>query len=185
MAGFDHCIESLEALRELIPPPEATAIEKEVQHLDAHCRDFIARSPFLVIASAGADGRIDASPRGGPPGFVQTLDERRLVVPDYPGNRRLDSWQNVIATGHVQLMFFIPGMLEALRVSGRGVLTRDPAVLARCQDRGRTRPSTPPSSMCCGRPASPGPRPRRSTGPVCSPASSRTTRRQSGSSGPA
>jgi len=137
MSRFDHCISSIDELRALIPPPDAPATEKDIDHLDVHCRDFIARSPFLVIASVGADGSCDASPKGGDPGFVRVLDDHRLAVPDYPGNRRLDSWTNVLATGQVQLIFFMPGMLETLRVSGRACLTRDPAVLSALDDRGR------------------------------------------------
>lgn len=135
---FEHRISSMEALRGLIPLPEEPAAHKDIDHLDSHCRAYIARSPFVVVASAGADGRCDASPRGGLPGFVCVLDDHRLAIPDYPGNRRLDSWTNVLSNGHVQVLFFVPGVLETLRVSGRGSLTRDPAILSRLEDRGRT-----------------------------------------------
>jgi uncharacterized protein len=130
MSSFSHRIDSLEDLRGLIPPPDAPAVHKDIDRVDGHCRAFIARSPFCVLASVGADGRCDASPRGGPPGFVKVLDDRRLALPDYPGNRRLDSWSNIVATGHLQLIFFVPNMLETLRISGRGCLTRDPELLA-------------------------------------------------------
>ncbi len=138
MSSFGHRIVSLDELRAVIPPPDAPAIRKNIDHLDAHCRAFIAASPFLVVASVSADGAVDASPRGGPPGFVRVLDERRLAMPDYPGNRRLNSWTNVLETSRVQLIFFVPGVLETLRVSGRACLTRDPALLAELDDRGRT-----------------------------------------------
>src|SRR5262245_37133414 len=128
--AFAHRITSLDELRTLIPPPEAPAVHKDIDHIDAHCGPFIARSPFLIIASAGAAGRCDASPKGGKPGFVRVLDDRRLAMPDYPGNRRLDSWANVLATSQVQLIFMIPGVLETLRVCGRATLTRDPELLA-------------------------------------------------------
>ncbi len=128
----------MDELRALIPSPEAPAVQKDIQCIDAHCRAFIAHSPFLVIASADADGRCDASPKGGAPGFVHVLDDRRIAIPDYPGNRRLDSWSNVLATGHVQVLFFVPGIVETLRVSGRACLTVDPAVLSAFDDRGRT-----------------------------------------------
>lgn len=137
MAGFGHTITSLEELRALIPPPGRGAASKEIDHLDAHCRDFIARSPFFVLATADAHGNCDASPKGGPPGFVRVLDERRLVVPDYPGNRRLDSYTNILANRGVELLFLIPGMGETLRVRGRGALTTDPELLALLDDAGR------------------------------------------------
>jgi uncharacterized protein len=138
MPGFEHRITTMDELRALIPPPDAPAVHKDIDHVDVHCRAFIARSPFLVIASTGADGSCDASPKGGDPGFVRVLDDHRLAIPDYPGNRRLDSWTNILATGRLQLIFFIPGVLETLRISGRGCLTRDPAVLGLLDDRGRT-----------------------------------------------
>jgi PPOX class probable FMN-dependent enzyme len=138
MPPFEHRITTMEELRTVIPPPDAPAVHKDIDHVDVHCRAFIARSPFLVIASTGADGTCDASPKGGDPGFVRVLDDHRLAIPDYPGNRRLDSWTNILATGRLQLIFFIPGVLETLRISGRGCLTRDPALLATLDDRGRT-----------------------------------------------
>jgi PPOX class probable FMN-dependent enzyme len=137
VTGFGERIESEAGLRELIPPPEPPAVHKAIDHLDAHCRDYIARSPFLVMASSDADGRCDASPKGGPPGFVHVLDDRRLAIPDYPGNRRLDSHTNILESGGVELLFLIPGMGETLRVRGRACLTRDPEVLAALDDAGK------------------------------------------------
>src|SRR5262245_1852330 len=105
MARFQHCITTMDDLRALIPPPDAPAVKKDIDHVDVHCRAFIQRSPFLVIATTGADGTCDASPKGGDPGFVRVLDDHRLAIPDYPGNRRLDSWANILATGRLQLIF--------------------------------------------------------------------------------
>jgi PPOX class probable FMN-dependent enzyme len=135
---FANCFTTMDEVRELVPAPDQPAVRKDIDHVDVHCRAFIARSPFVVIASAGADGSCDASPKGGDPGFVKVLDDRRLAIPDYPGNRRLDSWANILATGRLQLIFLIPGVLETLRISGRGYLTRDPALLRGLDDRGRT-----------------------------------------------
>ena len=94
------------------------------------CRSFIARSPFFLLATANSAGDCDASPRGGPPGFVTVLDERRLVVPEYPGNRRADSHRNLLDNPHAALLFAIPGLRETLRVAGRACITRDEALLA-------------------------------------------------------
>lgn len=138
MAGFGHRLTTIDELRELILPPEAPAVHKEIDHLDGHCRDLIARSPFFVLASADAAGRCDASPKGGPPGFVHVLDDRRLAVPDYPGNRRLDSYTNILDQGGVEMIFLIPGMVETLRVRGRACITSDPELLERLDDAGRT-----------------------------------------------
>ena len=137
VAGFEEQLTSIEALRELIPPPEKPAVEKAIDHLDEHCREFIARSPFFVLASSDASGRCDASPKGGPPGFVHVLDERRLAVPDYPGNRRLDSYTNILENGGVEMLFLIPRLAETLRIRGWACMTRDPDVLDQVTDNGK------------------------------------------------
>jgi hypothetical protein len=109
--------------------PAERALLKELDRLDGHCRDFIARSPFALLSSAGARGECDVSPKGGPAGFVRVLDDQRLLIPDATGNRRLDSLQNILENPGVGLLFLIPGMGETLRVNGRAWLTRDPALL--------------------------------------------------------
>ena len=99
--------------------------DKEVDHLDRHCRSFIGLSPWATLATADADGFPDVSPRGGEPGFVHVLDEHRLVLPDRPGNNRIDSLRNVLANPKVALMFVVPGIEETLRVYGTAAV-RDP-----------------------------------------------------------
>ena len=106
------------------------AERKVLDRLDAHCRDFIALSPFLVLATADGEGRADASPRGDAPGFVEVVDERTLFIPDRRGNNRVDSFGNVLASPGVGLIFMVPGIAETLRVNGRATLTRDPDLLA-------------------------------------------------------
>jgi PPOX class probable FMN-dependent enzyme len=125
-------IDSVEGLREHYAPPRQRSLDKEVDHLDVHCRDFIAHSPFLVLASASVDGSVDASPKGGPPGFVCVLDDHRLAIPDMSGNNRLDSMRNIVSGGRVALLFFVPGVDETMRVNGVGSVSTDPAVLASC-----------------------------------------------------
>jgi PPOX class probable FMN-dependent enzyme len=117
------------ALRSLVPEPPQLAWDKEQDHLDETCAAFLAASPFAVMATSGPDGRCDASPRGGPPGFVALLDPRRVVVPDYRGNRRQDSNRNILANPHVGLVFFVPGTKETLRVNGRATLSTEPRLL--------------------------------------------------------
>jgi hypothetical protein len=89
-------ITSRAQLRELYPAPSRPAVAKQIDYLDDHCRALIAHSPFLVMATAGADGRCDSSPRGGPAGFVRVLDDHRLGIPDLAGNNRLDSLENIL-----------------------------------------------------------------------------------------
>lgn len=130
-------ISDLATLRERYEQPTELAVRKELGHIDRHAREFIARAPFLVIATADADGWPDASPRGDAPGFVTVIDEQRLELPDRPGNNRLDSFQNLIANPRVALLFLVPGRLETLRVNGTARLLTDEACLARHAVRGK------------------------------------------------
>lgn len=125
------------ALRALFPETHAIAIQKCLDHLDPHARAFIARSPFLCIGTQAPDGRADVSPRGDPRGFVQVLDDRTLLIPDRPGNNRLDTLSNIVANPSVGLLFMVPGFDDTLRVNGTARITTDPALLARMEVNGR------------------------------------------------
>jgi PPOX class probable FMN-dependent enzyme len=127
-------ITTLTALRELYGPARERALKKEIPTLDAHAVQFVGLSPFVVLASSDAGGHMDASPRGGEPGFVKAPDAHTLLLPDAPGNNRLDTLENIIATGRLGLLFMVPGFDETLRVNGRAVLSTDPANLALCAD---------------------------------------------------
>lgn len=116
---------SVDELRTVYRQPGRGPIEKVIHRLDEHCADFLAKSPFLVLSTADADGRCDGSPRGGPAGFVQVLDEHRLAWPDYSGNNRLDSFQNLVTNPNVAVLFLIPGLDETLRVNGTAELVTD------------------------------------------------------------
>jgi predicted pyridoxine 5'-phosphate oxidase superfamily flavin-nucleotide-binding protein len=155
---LDHAIGALDDLREHIGEPSQRVLDKQLDHLDRHCRDFIARSPIALLATADAEGRCDCSPRGGPPGFARVLDARRLAIPDYTGNRRQDSHVNLLENPYVGLLFLLPGMGETLRVNGRGTLTRDPELLEACPRAGRSRRGWRSTSRC-GRPTCTAPRP--------------------------
>jgi len=131
-------ITTLPALRNLYGPARERSLKKEIPALDAHAVQFIGLSPFVVLASSDADGHMDASPRGGEAGFVKVLDAHTLLVPDAPGNNRLDTLENIIATGRLGTLFMVPGFDETLRVNGRAVLSTDPTDLALCADARRT-----------------------------------------------
>lgn len=135
-----HAVTSLARLREIIATPgeDAPAVRKQLARLDAHCAAFIAKSPFLLLATASADGRCDVSPRGDGPGFVLMLNACTLVIPDRPGNRRLDSFQNIIENPQVGLIFLVPNVEETLRANGRAWLSEDPELLARIEMQGKT-----------------------------------------------
>jgi uncharacterized protein len=124
-------------IRELYGEPSERAVKKQLPRLEKHSRAFIARSPFLVIASADASGRVDASPKGDAPGFVHVIDDQTLLVPDRLGNNRVDTISNLLANPGVGLIFFVPGLRETLRVNGRAQVTVDPALLEACAVNGK------------------------------------------------
>ncbi|QGZ57961.1 pyridoxamine 5'-phosphate oxidase family protein [Paraburkholderia acidiphila] len=109
--------------------PHERALRKEIDHVNADYRRFIESSPFVVLATGGPEG-LDCSPRGDAPGFVRILDEHTLALPDRPGNNRVDSLRNVVASSQVGLLFMVPGVGEMLRVNGRGRVSTDPALVA-------------------------------------------------------
>jgi PPOX class probable FMN-dependent enzyme len=127
---FEKALTDESELRALYGAPMQRALKKDVARLDEMCRRLIAAAPMVFVASFSPDGRCDVTPRGGPPGFVTVLDERRLAIPDATGNRRLDTLTNVLATGRAGLIFLIPGRDTTLRVNGPACVTDDAALLA-------------------------------------------------------
>ena len=118
-------------LPKIYPAPSPRVIAKARPAIDAHAKNFIAMSPFCVLATSGSDGSVDASPRGGNPGFVNVAGPNRLLMPDRSGNNRIDSFRNIVeGGGFLQLLFFVPGIDETLRVGGKGTLSAEPALLA-------------------------------------------------------
>jgi hypothetical protein len=134
---FSNVVESEAALDELLGEPTDLARRKQIDRLDRHCQAFIGLSPFVLVGSVGASGGCDVSPRGDGPGFVEVLDDETLLIPDRPGNRRVDTHRNVIQTGALGLLFLVPGFEELLRVNGRACLVRDQELLARMAVRGK------------------------------------------------
>ncbi len=136
-ARFTEVVDDETALRAATGDAHRRALDKVVEVIDDHARRFIAAAPFAFIASAGPDGTIDVSPKGDPAGFVRVLDERTLAIPDRPGNRRYDTWRNLFANPAVGVIFVVPGVDWTLRVSGKAILVRDPALRADLAERGR------------------------------------------------
>ena len=110
-------------LRELYAWPEGRAGKKVIFKLEEHSKNFISKSPFMVMSTADAKGKMDASPRGGVPGFVHMLDDNTLVIPDSKGNNRVDSLVNIVQTGRVGILFLIPGIEETLRINGAAYIS--------------------------------------------------------------
>jgi PPOX class probable FMN-dependent enzyme len=125
-------ISSTAQLRDLFGEPLPRVVAKEMPALDEATRAFIEAAPFLVVATTGEDGSCDAGPKGGPAGFVRVLTDARLLIPEFPGNRRFDGVQNLVARPGIGLLFVVPGISETLRVNGFARLTREPALLEQC-----------------------------------------------------
>lgn len=124
-------MERVEQLRDHYDAPMERAVRKDIGRLDEMCRRLIAASPMLFVATFSEEGRCDVSPRGGSPGFVSVLGDQHLGIPDATGNRRLDTLENIVATGRVGVIFVIPGRDTTLRVNGRGAVSAEPDLLGR------------------------------------------------------
>ena len=123
-------------LRELYGDATPRSAAKVIHALDKHCRDFIAHSPFVVLATSDGE-RLDASPKGDPAGFVVVEDDTHLLLPDRPGNNRIDGLLNLLKHPQVALLFLIPSVAETLRINGRATIHDDPDLCERCALNGR------------------------------------------------
>lgn len=126
-----HILTSIAQLREIVGPVGEKVANKTVDHIDDICAAFIAKSPYLVMATRGQDGLLDLSPKGDPVGFVEVLDRKTLAIPDRLGNGRFDSYENLMADPSLALIFLIPGHTDTLRVAGEGHISRAPRLLSR------------------------------------------------------
>jgi uncharacterized protein len=135
---FADIVTTAAQLRVHIGHPSHRVLAKHVTALDVHCRAFIGRSPFVLIASASGAGAMDVSPKGDTPGFVQVLDDKTVAIPERPGNRKADTFSNVIENPRVGLLFMIPGKPETLRVSGSAAIVRDQWLRDRLAAHGKT-----------------------------------------------
>jgi len=142
-AGIDPAtiVTSEDQLAELYRAPSKLVTAKKTAVLDEASAGMLAMSPFVLIGTTGADGGVDVSPRGGPPGFLRVLDDRHVAIPDLNGNNLIDSLRAVVATGRAGLLVLVPGKDETLRINGAAWLTTDAAVLDRWTDELR-RPTT-------------------------------------------
>ena len=123
-------IDTIEELTALYRAPGGRAVGKQIDRIDPGMEAFIDLSPFLVLATSDGAGSIDASPRGGPPGFVRRLDERHIAIPDLNGNNRLDSYRNIVTHGRAGVLMIVPGKNETLRINGPAAITTDLDLLA-------------------------------------------------------
>jgi uncharacterized protein len=126
---FRDLVTTEEQLRELMGEANPRSIDKETTYLTDECVRFIERAPFMLLATSARNGRCDVAPKGDPAGFVRVLDEKHLVIPDRPGNKRFDGLRNIMENPHIGMIFLVPGRQETLRVNGRAWITRDEELL--------------------------------------------------------
>lgn len=134
---FRKVVSTEEELRSLIGYPGELVRNKVISYLDEHCCSFISKSPFLLLATAAENGNCDVSPRGDSTGFVRILDDKHLIIPERPGNRRIDSMRNILSNPQIGLIFIIPGLEETLRVNGSACVVRDGELLGEMESHGR------------------------------------------------
>lgn len=132
-----YLIKSDAVLRAHYQPAMPRALDKELSTLDPHCKAFIARAPFLCVATSSPEGFADCSPKGDAPGFVDVLDDHTIAIPDRRGNNRLDTLTNLIANPQIGLIFFIPGVDETLRINGHADISVDPGLIAKYEVKGK------------------------------------------------
>lgn len=126
---FENVINTEEELRAILGHPNEIVLRKTINHIDDNCRSFIENSPFIVIGSSDLDGKFDVSPKGDPAGFVKILTDKLLAIPERPGNKKADTFSNIIQNPNVGLIFLIPGVKETLRVNGSAKIVTDKKVL--------------------------------------------------------
>ena len=125
-------VTSTDQLRQLYDEPSLLSQQKFMAVLDEHCQSMVRLAPFVCIATSGEGGMLDISPRGDPPGSIQILDPSHLLIPDRRGNNRLDTLTNLTQNPEIALFFVVPGVLETLRISGRGQIIHDDPRLELC-----------------------------------------------------
>ena len=130
-------IENQTTLRTLYLPAKERAVKKQMPQLDQHCRNFLALVRFAVLSTADAEGNMDASPRGGEAGFIKVIDDNTVIIPDWSGNNRLDTFTNILQTSRIGAIFLVPGVDEALRINGAASLRNDEAFTSLCETNGR------------------------------------------------
>ncbi|WP_347549202.1 MSMEG_1061 family FMN-dependent PPOX-type flavoprotein [Pseudalkalibacillus hwajinpoensis] len=133
---FGETVQSVQELEDIVGGPSKLAANKVIPFIDEHCEAFIAHAPFLSIASSSLQGS-DVSPRGDSHGFVKVLDQKHLLIPERPGNKRVDSIRNILENPQVGLLFMIPGREETLRVNGKASIVKNKKLLEACTVNGK------------------------------------------------
>ena len=130
-------IETTQQLRSMDSPAKERAVKKQMPRLDQHCKNFLTHVRFAVLSTCDAQGNLDASPRGGEAGFIKAMDDNTVIIPDWTGNNRLDTFTNILESGRIGAIFLVPGVDEALRINGAASLRTDEAFTSLCEVNGR------------------------------------------------
>lgn len=130
-------IETTQQLRSMYLPAKERAVKKQLSKLDQHCKNFLTLVRFAVLSTCDKAGNMDASPRGGEAGFIKAIDDHTVIIPDWTGNNRLDTFTNIIESGRIGAIFLVPGVDEALRINGAATLRNDEAFTSLCEVNGR------------------------------------------------
>jgi PPOX class probable FMN-dependent enzyme len=134
---FESVITTAAELRKVVGPPNRWFTSRILDRLDRRCRAFIAASPFIVVGSTDPSGLVDLSPKGDSAGFVRCLDDTTLAIPDRRGNRRVDTFHNLLENPGVGLIVFVPGQRETLRIAGRAMIVADQNIRSATASEGR------------------------------------------------
>lgn len=136
-ADFENPIQSTSELRDVVGPVFQPSVDKVIDHIDEIAEAYVKAATFIILASGDETGQVEISPKGDPAGFVKILDNKHIAIPDRPGNRRLDTLQNILRNPQLAVLFLVPGMGETLRIYGEACIVRDPALLQTMAVNGR------------------------------------------------
>lgn len=136
----EYLVTNIPEFRERYGDSSSAVYDKSAPFLSEPMQDFVRLSPFCLVSSQDAEGHSDITPRGDPAGFAEIINPKLLLIPDRPGNRRFDTFRNILTSPSISVLFMIPGVFDTLRVNGRGLVTRDPDWLARCAINDRVPP---------------------------------------------
>lgn len=134
---FGDLIGNLKEVQDLIGLPSELVNKKVIHTLDSHCISFIKKAPIVFVSTSNSKGECDVSPRGDSPGFVSVFDEKHLLIPERPGNKRIDTIGNILSNPKIGLQFIIPGLEETLRVNGKAFITKDQNILKQSEFQGK------------------------------------------------
>lgn len=130
-------VTTVEELEEIIGTPSDYVALKSTPWVTPLVRQFVMSSPYFLMGTANSEGTCDVTPRGDPPGSLLFLDDSTLVIPERPGNRRVDSMRNIVSNPHVGLLFLIPGTDETVRINGRATISRQPELRSQLAMKGK------------------------------------------------